>query len=47
MIAERYRTFLATLPGGCRDMQLNPRRLTFGDDVTLIVAWLQENAWSS
>ena len=30
--------------GWCEKLQLNPRRLTFGDDVALIVAWLRENA---
>ena len=46
IIADRYRNYRAALPGGCERLQLNPRRLTFSDDVTLIVAWLQENAWT-
>lgn len=46
VIAKRYRMFRAALPNGCAKLQLNPRRLTFADDVALIVAWLQENPWS-
>jgi len=47
VIAGRYRTFRAELPGWCEKLQLNPRRLTFGDDVSLIVTWLQEYPWTS
>jgi hypothetical protein len=44
VIAKRYKTYRAALPSWCEKLQLNPRRLTFGDDVALIVAWLRENA---
>lgn len=46
VIAKRYKAYRAALPSWCQRLQLNPRRLTFTDDVTLIVAWLQENAWN-
>ncbi len=46
VIAARYKTYLKALPEGCEQLQLNPRRLTFGDDVMLLVAWLKENPWS-
>lgn len=46
VIAKRYKTYRAALPTWCEKLQLNVRRLTFRDDVTLIVAWLQENPWS-
>jgi hypothetical protein len=46
VIASRYRAYRVALPGGCATLQLNPRRLTFGDDVTLIAGWLKENPWS-
>jgi hypothetical protein len=45
VIAGRYKKFRVALQAGCDKLQLNSRRLTFGDDVTLIVAWLQENPW--
>lgn len=45
VIAGRYKQFRIALPGGCEKLQLNSRRLTFGDDVTLIVGWLEENPW--
>jgi len=45
VIAGRYKQFRIALPGGCEKLQLNSRRLTFGDDVTLIVGWLKENPW--
>lgn len=45
VIARRYKMYRAALPAGCQKLQLNPRRLTFGDDVTLVVAWLKENPW--
>jgi len=47
VIAERYRTYRAALPEWCRNLQLNPRRLTFMDDVTLVVAWLQVFPWNT
>ncbi|HUP58897.1 MAG TPA: hypothetical protein VNA69_00610 [Thermoanaerobaculia bacterium] len=46
VIAKRYKMYRAALPSWCEKLQLNPRRLTFGDDVTLVVAWLQENPWA-
>ncbi|HYC92067.1 MAG TPA: hypothetical protein VEO54_22835 [Thermoanaerobaculia bacterium] len=46
VIAKRYRTFRSTLTEGCAKLQLNPRRLTFSDEVTLVVGWLQENPWA-
>jgi len=45
VIAGRYKRFRTALPAGCEKLQLNPRRLTFRDDVTLIVGWLNENPW--
>jgi hypothetical protein len=47
VIAGRYKQFRAALPSSCEELQLNPRRLTFGDDVTLVVGWLQEYPWKS
>jgi hypothetical protein len=47
VIAGRYKQFRAALPSSCEKLQLNPKRLTFGDDVTLVVGWLQENPWKS
>ena len=46
VIAARYKTYRAALPAGCAKLQLNPLKLTFGDDVTLVVAWLKENPWT-
>ena len=46
VLAKRYRAFGAERPGICSDLQLNPRRLTFTDDISLIVAWLEENPWA-
>jgi hypothetical protein len=45
VIAARYEAFRKALPDGCVQLQLNPRRLTFGDNVLLVVAWLKENPW--
>ena len=45
VIAGRYKSFRTALPVGCEKLQLNPRRLTFGDDVTLVIGWLKENPW--
>lgn len=47
VIAGRYKQFRGALAGGCEKFQLNPRRLTFNDDVSLIAAWLRENPWKS
>jgi hypothetical protein len=47
VIASRYKAFRNAQPAGCDRLQLNPRRLTFGDDVTLVVGWLQENPWNA
>jgi hypothetical protein len=47
VIAGRYKAFRAAQPAGCVRLQLNPKRLTFADDVTLVVGWLQENPWSA
>lgn len=47
IIAGRYKQFRAALPDGCERLQLNPRRLTFGDDINLITAWLEEKPWQS
>jgi hypothetical protein len=47
LIAGRYRMYRASLPAGCEKLQLDQRRLTFSDDVTLVVAWLKENPWAS
>lgn len=46
VIARRYRAYRTALPGWCQKLQLNPRRLTFGDHVTLVVAWLDGNPWT-
>lgn len=46
VISKRYKDFCAALPASCEKLQLNLRRLTFGDDVILIVAWLKENPWT-
>jgi hypothetical protein len=43
VIAKRYRDYRAALPISCEKLQLDQRRLTFGDDVTLVVGWLKEN----
>lgn len=45
VIAARYRAYRTALPMACAKLQLNPRKLTFRDDVTLTVAWLKENPW--
>ena len=46
VIAQRYRYYRAGLPALCERLQLNPRRLTFTDDVILVTAWLAENPWA-
>jgi hypothetical protein len=45
LIAARHRQYRIALPTACTRLQLNPRKLTFRDDVTLVVAWLKENPW--
>ena len=45
VIANRYRQYRAALPKWCEQLQLDQRRLTFGDDVALVVAWLKEYPW--
>ena len=45
IIADRHQRFRQALPAGCAALQLDRRRLTYGDDVTLIVGWLKENPW--
>ncbi|HVR39436.1 MAG TPA: hypothetical protein VMU84_10095 [Thermoanaerobaculia bacterium] len=47
VIARRYKSYRAALPTWCEKSQLNPRKLTFGDDVGLVVAWLDENPWTA
>lgn len=46
VIAERYRTFRASFSAGCAKMRLNPRRLTFSDEVVLVASWLHQNPWA-
>ncbi|HUR80425.1 MAG TPA: hypothetical protein VM733_06645 [Thermoanaerobaculia bacterium] len=46
VLAKRYRAFGAERPGICRRLQLDARRLTFTDDVTMIIGWLEENPWA-
>jgi hypothetical protein len=46
VIAKRYRAYRAALPAWCEKLQLNARRLPFGDQVALIVAWLDGNPWT-
>jgi hypothetical protein len=46
VIARRYEIYRATLSTGCEELQLNPHRLTFFDDVMLLAAWLRANPWS-
>jgi hypothetical protein len=46
VIAKRYRTFRAALPAGCEKLRLNPRRLTYVDDVALVNSWLKEFPWA-
>lgn len=45
VIAKRYREYRAELPISCEKLQLDQRRLTFSDDVTLVVGWLKQNPW--
>jgi len=46
VLAKRYRACRAALPATCTRLQLDPRRLTFKDDIALIVAWLDINPWA-
>lgn len=46
VITKRYRTYRADLPAWCARLQLNPRRLTFGDQRAVIVGWLKEHPWT-
>jgi hypothetical protein len=45
-IAKRYKSYRSGLPNECEKLQLNSRRLTFLDDVMLVIAWLEENPWT-
>jgi hypothetical protein len=47
VIAGRYKKFQIALPSTSEKLQLNPKRLTFGDDVNRIAAWQRENPWKS
>jgi hypothetical protein len=40
-IVERYRSFQRNLPTTCRELHLDPDKLSFRDLSTLIVGWLQ------
>lgn len=42
LIAKRYQSYRGTLPALCAKLRLDPRRLTFVDDVDLVNAWLKE-----
>lgn len=46
VIASRYKRFRSDLPASCERLQLDLRRLTFGDHLTLVVGWLQANPWT-
>lgn len=46
IIAARYKSFRAALPVSCERLQLDARRLTFGDDLQIIIGWLKENPWT-
>jgi hypothetical protein len=46
VIASRYKQFRAALPAGSAALQLNPRRLTFGDHVALVVGWQKDHPWT-
>jgi hypothetical protein len=43
VITHRYEAYQLTLPVQCERFQLDRERLTFGDDVLLVLAWLKEN----
>lgn len=47
VIVKRYKQYRAELPAWCSKLQLDPRRLTFGDDLTLVVGWLDVYPWAS
>lgn len=46
VLAKRYRAYRRELPSWCAKRQLNPRRLTFRDHRTLVIAWLDANPWT-
>lgn len=46
VIARRYRTYRRAITTLCKGLQLDPRRLTFTDDISLVTAWLDENPWT-
>ncbi|HUR81871.1 MAG TPA: hypothetical protein VM733_13985 [Thermoanaerobaculia bacterium] len=46
VLAKRYRACRRAFPKMCDELQLDPRRLTFTDDIALIVAWLDINPWA-
>lgn len=43
VITSRYEAYRRAVPVLCERLQLNRERLTFGDDVVLVLAWLNEN----
>ncbi|HEX6088341.1 MAG TPA: hypothetical protein VF266_27670 [Thermoanaerobaculia bacterium] len=47
VIAKRYRLYQAKLPALCTKLHLDPRRLTFLDDIALVNSWLKEYPWAS
>ncbi|HYC92069.1 MAG TPA: hypothetical protein VEO54_22845 [Thermoanaerobaculia bacterium] len=46
LVAKRYKFYRAELPALCAKLRLDPRRLTFHDDMSLVTAWLDENPWA-
>jgi hypothetical protein len=46
VLAKRYRACRSVFPKMCEELQLDPKRLTFTDDIALIVAWLDINPWA-
>jgi hypothetical protein len=40
-LAERYRHFRKRLPAACREVHVDPTKLTFSDLTNLIVGWLE------
>jgi len=44
-IFDRYERFRAQLPAQARDVNLEPRELTFGDYTHLVVGWLSKTPW--
>jgi hypothetical protein len=45
LVAKRYKSYRAELPAVCVKLRLDPRRLTFHDDVSIVAAWLNANPW--